>query len=213
MRHRIARLLAGIVGAEALVVMIGWVFGLDQLTRIVPVGINMKFITALLFLLSAVGLYLMSRVIRDGNELALVMLPGIALVIFLVTTTLLVGRLLGTPTGIENLFLNIAGPVDFSGAPSKEGWPSLFTLINFMLIGLVGVASLFPGFLRERFLTYLGYFIAAIGLVAVVGYTFGLPVLYYGISASMVPMALNTAVCFILLGFGLTQIYKPETEQ
>lgn len=215
MRHRVTRLLAGIIGIEALIVVAGWAFDIERLTRIGPfdLSINMKFVTAVLFFFSAIGLYLMSRIVQDASEVALVALPGVSLVIFLITIALFVGRLLGTPTGIEYLFLHSSGPVDFSGTLSMEGWPALPTLLNFMLVGLIGIVSLFTGTLREKYLKYTGYFILSTGIIAVAGYVFGLHALYYEFGISTVPMALNTALSFILLGFGLTQVYRPEAKQ
>lgn len=212
-RHRAARILAGIIGIEALVVMAGWILGIDLLTRIAPFGINMKFVTAFLFLFGALELYFVSRAVQDEDDVALVLLPGISLAISLVTIALLVGRLFGTSTGIENLFVENLDPANFSGTALTGGWPSFPTLINFILLGLAGLASLFPGFFREKLLIYLGCFISLSGLIAIVGYLCNVPVLYYELSISTIPMALNTALCFALLGFGLTQINRPERKQ
>jgi hypothetical protein len=85
-------------------------------------------------------------------------------------------------------------------------------LIDFLLLGLVGTFSLFPGSLREKLFRYAGLIVFLSGATAIVGYTFTLPLLYYDFGSLPVPMALNTAVCFMLLGFGMTQIYKPETK-
>ena len=212
-RHRIARVLAVIIGIEAVAVMVGWIFGIDWMTRVIPVGINMKFITAVLFLLSAAGLYAMAFAIEEENEVARVSLPGISLIIFLITTTLLVSRILGTPTGIENLLVPVTDPINYSGAVGTEGWPSLPTLIDFVLFALLGIDALFSGTFRDVSIRYGGYFIILTGCVAVIGYLSNLPALYYVLSISTVPMAFNTAVCFILLGFGLTRILKPGGNQ
>lgn len=211
-RHQIGRWAALLIALEAVVVMAGWIFGFEPLTRIAPVGINMKFLSAFLFLLSAFGLHLISRAIQDEDALALVLLPGISLAIFLVTATLIVSRLYGTATGVEDLFLRHSDPIDYSNIISIHGWPSMSTLVNFFLFGLVSIAALFPGALRKRIIVCSGYFIGLVGLVAAAGYLFGLPLLYFELDSS-VPMALNTALSFILLGFGLTQIFWAESTQ
>jgi hypothetical protein len=135
----------------------------------------MQFITAFLFLLSALGLYYMSRSIQGDDEDASLVLPGISITILLVSVTLLVGRTLGTPTGIEDLFLK-------SNDTATTGWPSFPALLIFSLVGVVGVISLFPGRLRDRSFIYAGGFIFAVGLVAVIGYVLNMPVLYYDIN-------------------------------
>lgn len=210
-RYRVSKILAVIIGVEALIVMAGWVLRIDALTRIAPTGINMKFVTALLFFFSAFGVYCISRVVEEKDEWSAIFLPAISLIIFLITISLLAGRILGISTGIENLFLQSSSSVtDFSGTISTEGWPSFPTLINFILFGLVGIISIFTSSLREKFIVYSGWFIFSVGLIALVGYTFNLPLLYYQLSFSTVPMALNTAVLFLLLGFGLTQMFQSK---
>ncbi|MFZ3044150.1 MAG: hypothetical protein WA058_03560 [Minisyncoccia bacterium] len=213
MRYPITKLVAGLIGTEAVVVMFGWIFNIEWLTRIIPTGNNMKFITAVLFLLGAAGLYAMALAIEEENEMARVLLPGISLMIFLITTTLLVGRILNTATGVEELFLTSIGPVNLTGEVSRTGWPALPTLIDFILFALLGIVALFASAFREKIIRYGGYFIIFTGLLAVIGYLLNLPDLYYSFSLSGVPLAFNTALCFILLGFGLTRITKPGGNQ
>ncbi|MFA6502747.1 MAG: hypothetical protein WCT45_00630 [Candidatus Paceibacterota bacterium] len=212
-RHRTARFLAYLIGAEALVVMAGWIFTIDWMTRLVPVGRQMQFITAFLFLLSAFGLYFMSRAIQDDDKSAQLGLPGISITILLLSVTLFVGRMLGTPTGIEDLFLDRSNPVLLSLVFSTTGWPSFPTLLNFSLVGVVGVVALFPGRLRDRSLSYVGGFIVLVGVVASAGYLFSQPMLYYEFTVATPPMSLTGALLSILLGFGLMQIHKPEMPQ
>jgi len=212
-RHRTARFLSCLIGAEAIIVMIGWMFHIDWMTRLVPIGRPMQFITAFLFLLSTLGLYSMSRVVQDDDEMAQLGLPGISITILLVSVTLLVGRVLGTPTGIEDLFLERSSPVFLPFVSSTTGWTSLPALLNFSLVGIVGVVALFPGRLRNLSLSYIGGFIVLIGAVATAGYLFNQPVLYYAFTASTPPMSLTCALVSILLGFGLMQIHRPEMPQ
>jgi len=209
-RHKTARLIAGIIGAEALVVMTGWIFGIEQMTRILPVGTGMRFITSILFLFSSIALYFMSRAVQDEDEVALVILPGTSVVILLVTVTLFVSTAIGTSTGIENAFLVSTSPVEeVYSKSSTGGWPSIPTMVNFTIFGLVGMVSLFPGRLRARTLIYAGYLISIIGLLAVAVYIFNIPEIYHQTRL----MSLNSALLFILLGLGLVQIRRPETKQ
>jgi hypothetical protein len=46
--------------------------------------------------------------------------------------------------------------------------------------------------------------------MAIVGYIFSVPVLYFGVD-NLVAMALNTAISFSFLGFGLIIISKIKT--
>lgn len=196
---------AALVGTGALVVMIGWIFKTESLTRLfLPGQQNMKFVTAFLFLVSALGLYLISRAMRGNEDLPQVILPGVMLTVFVITISLYAGRLLNAPTGIEQLFVRMENPVDLSAALSTYGWPSLLSVFNFILFGFAGAISLFPDARSRRWLRYIGSLISAVGAVAVAGYVFRLPVLYYAtLGSPPIPMALVSALAFVLLGLGL----------
>ncbi len=202
MRYKIVKLLILVIGIEASLVMIGWIFGIDQLTGILPGGINMKFSTAVAFFLSAIGLYFIFRRTVYHCELSQVVLPGIALLIFLIMGTLLMARIFNVQTGIENLFTQVNTDINTTGS----GWPSLFAMVNFILFGVVCLFCLFTWSGYQAMLKLFGYTIAIVGLVAVIGYILVWPLLYYQFIASMVPMALNTALTFVLLGASLIMI-------
>jgi hypothetical protein len=198
-----------IIGAEACLVIIGWVFNIDALTRIFPNKINMKFPTALMFFFSAIALYLIFRMVKDNYELSSVLLPGIALSIFLIMGTILVANLTntqtgllanltGTQTGIENLFVINEGSIFASGA----GTPSMITILNFLLFGCACLNTLFDFSNKQRIFKFIGLFIAITSLISIIGYLFSLPVLYFEIYG-LTPIALNTALSFLLLGIGL----------
>jgi hypothetical protein len=200
MRYRIAKILALIIGIEACLVMIGWVFSIDSLTRILPDGINMKFPTALMFFFSAFGLYYIIRIIENNYELSRVILPGISLFIFLIMSTLLATGLSGEKIGIEDFFIVAQSSANSLGL----GLPSILTAINFIIFGLACMFSLsFDANDNYKKLKFFSYPILITGLIAVLGYGLHLPILYYQFSISTIPMALNTALTFILLGSGL----------
>ncbi|MFZ2167670.1 MAG: hypothetical protein WAV50_02235 [Minisyncoccia bacterium] len=211
-RHRLVRFLAICIGLEAVVVMTGWFFGIDQLTRLSSSGINMKFLTAFLFLFSAIGLYFISKAMRGERDILQTVLPPIVLSILTITVTLFVSRLLGTPTGIEQVFIPQPNPIDLTIDTSIQGWPSFFTLVCFILFGFAGVASLFVSRLGRAVVLFAGASIFFVGFVAVIGYVFQLHQLYYDFSGSAVPMAFNTALLFVLLGSGLCVVYQDTAQ-
>lgn len=204
MHHRVAVIISCVIGAESVLVMAGWIFGIDRITRILPQGINMKFPTALLFFASAVGLYYISREIKDHSELSQVILPGVALFIFLITSVLLAGGLFNTQTGIENLFVKDQSPL----YTWRSGWPSLFTMICFILFGLADIISLFPVIKRKKWLKFIGSAIFMIGLISIFGYALNQPFLYYQFTPGTTPIAFNTGLTFVLLGLGLVTVGK-----
>jgi len=214
---KIIEVLSIIIGIESCLVMTGWIFGIDFLTRTYPAGINMKFPTALMFFFSSVGLYLIYRIIKDNSELSVMILPGIVLSLFLIMGVILLANLTnteaglladitGTQTGIENLFVVKGDPVYASGA----GNPAIITIFNFFLFGFACINSLFDFFYRSKIFKFIGLFMATVSLVSIIGYLFSFPVLYFEFSG-LTPLAFNTALCFFLLGTGLIIVSKIKT--
>lgn len=185
--------------------MAGWFFGIDSLTRILPQGINMAFPTAVMFFMSSIGLYFIYRTtIENDYSLSPIILSGTALIIFLINITILIGSITGAQTGMENLFIQRQYYENINSAVAQA--PSVPTIISFIIFGIANIYSLFSSPKHIRKIKSFGYPIILFGLMAVAGYIFGLPFLYYKFTNSSIPMALNTAIAFILLGFGLVAI-------
>jgi hypothetical protein len=199
MNYKMAKILALIIGIESFLVMGGWILRIDPLTRILPSGINMKFPTALVFFLSAWSLYFIAENIENTNKHARTLLLVISSSVFLTMSLLLIGVLFGIQTSIEKLFLLQESPIYTFGA----GSPSILTMIDFILFGVVGILSSFQEEKHYSRLKFFGYLIAIIGLSPVLGYILNLSQLYYQFNTALVPMAFNTALCFVLLGLGL----------
>jgi len=215
--QRIIEILSLIIGTEACLVMAGWIFGVDFLTRIMSGGINMKFPTALAFFFSAIALYLIFRTVKDDYEPSTLILPGIALMLFLImgvillanftdTQTGLIASLTGIETGMENLFVKEQTPVYAEGS----GLPAVITIINFITFGFACLNSLFISQKRQKVFKLIGWFIVISSLIPIIGYLFSLPALYFEIY-DQTPIALNTALSFFLLGIGLIIIGKIKT--
>lgn len=202
MKYRISKFLALVVGIEAGIVMVGWIFGIDALTRFTSAGTNMRFSTALVFFFTSLGLYFITRAFEDQFVLSQVALPGVALFIFLFMGALLITGLAGGQVGVESLFIPEQDPL----IASREGMPSLPTAFNFILFGLACIFCFSSNSNNAKFyqkIKLFGYSILIISLTAVMGYVLHLPALYYQFNDSSIPMALNTALSFILLGCGL----------
>jgi hypothetical protein len=199
MHFKIAKFCGIIVGIESCLVITGWILGINQFTRILPYGINMKFPTALAFFFSASCIFFLSESIKTKDSTIKQMLLLNGLVIFLMMFLLLIVNLLDIQTSLEELFVKQQDFWYGFGA----GAPSLSTIINFMLFGVVSMSSFFFDSWFYFRLKFFGYIILAIGLIPVFGYAFNIPMLYYQFNATTIPMALNTALTFVLLSSGL----------
>jgi PAS domain S-box-containing protein len=189
---------AAATGFIGWVVLCGWIFDIDSLKRVVPGLVAMNPVTAVTFLLLSASLALF----RDGR-------PGQRkkFWLFAARACALTGALIGFAKGlallggpdlrIDRLFFASKLGQGF-GAPNEMA-PN--TAINFILVGnalwllhlprrrgspVICIASLVCGF--EALLVLLGY--------------------VYGIGAfhtvhSHIPMALHTAVAFLIITFGI----------
>ena len=185
--------------------MIGWIVGIDSFTRIGSSGINMSFPTAVMFLLSAIGLFFIYRsVVNSEYTTSSLILSAITLMIFLINITIFTGSIIGIRTGMENLFVGAHSPEVLN--ITIAGMPALPTMAGFVFFGLTIVLSLVQKTNRQKIIGLFGLTILAIGLFAVLGYVLVVPLLYYQISPNSVPMASNTAISFVLLGCGLYTI-------
>lgn len=86
---------------------------------------------------------------------------------------------------------------------TTPGRPSVGTMVCFILMEVAGImAILGPAMLRPK-LPFLGWPVIGLGALAVVGYSIGMPMLYYAVATVSTAMAFHTALLFILLGAGL----------
>ncbi len=200
-KRKTAKILSLIVVISGIMVIIGWLFDISILKSISPNWISMKFDTAISFVLSGVTLYFIVKAHEDEYDKAQVALSITSLIILLLMGILFFSALLGIRTGVEDLFIK-----EPSGAPKtvSPGRPSVPTMLNFILIALAGILTMFNTNRLQSELKIIGLIFGTIGALAVVGYIFNAPLLYYFVEGVNSAMAFHTALLFVLLGMGLT---------
>jgi hypothetical protein len=197
---RIAKVLSIIVIISGMVVMIGWIFDIGLLKSIHPAWVSMKLITSLTFVLSGIVLYFITRVVEGEFDTAQVVISIASLTIILLMGLLFFSALLNVHTGIEDLFIEDLHDAVMSVVPGRPSFPTMF---NFMLIGAAGIITILNPDKAKLTLKIIGSIIAAIGVIAILGYCIGIPLLYYYIEGINSSIAFHTAVLFVLLGIGL----------
>lgn len=192
----ISLVLAWIVLLASLAVMVGWVFDISALKSILPGWVSMKFITAVSFFFSAIVLMLLAKKEKGEGSNFFVLIISFALLLLMVT--FFVSFFVGVSTGIEKLFVQEqAGTV----RTTVPGVPAVPTMICFVLIAIAGLLfSLNPE--KPRGIFTLGVLIGLIGLVAIIGYLVGVPLMYYSFPG-YTAMAFPTAGLFVLIGISL----------
>jgi len=196
----VARILAMVVILAAFLAIIGWIFDIGVLKSLSPSWVSMKFDTAVAFFVSGVSLYFMAKAMAGEFDLGQIVLSITSLVLMLLMGTLLFSTFFGIHTGVEDLFLE-----EKSGAMKTlvPGRPALLTMLNFMLVAVAGIFTITNLPKLQMKLKIIGAFVGATGALAVIGYLFNVPLLYYFIDGVSSAMACNTAVLFVLLGIGL----------
>lgn len=198
-KTKIAKLLSFIVTIGGAVVMVGWLLDIEVLKSILPWWVTMKFTTALSFFLSGVTLYLVTSSLENSSDLVQLVLSITSLMLLLIMATFLASTLLNVHTGIEDLFV-----IEVKNAVKTTtlGRPSIGTMINFILVAITGIFTMFDFKKLGQKIYIIGLIILIIGSIAVVGYIFSVPILYYTGEGFSTAMALHTAVLFILIGTG-----------
>ena len=156
-------------------------------------------------------IYFLDKVVNQGGPLyfpiVYALKEPIPFLILLLMVTLFISSVFGFNTGLDSFFIQ-----EKAGAVNTviPGRPSIPTMINFIVFALAGIATL-SGF--KKSLARPGSVILLIGGIAVLGYIFNLPILYYSIAGINTAMALNTAILFILIGIGFILCGKTALKQ
>lgn len=193
------KIISFVVLFYSLLLIVGWIFSIDALTGIFMPSFYMKFPTVLCFAFSAGSLFLMADAISGKKNLAQIIIPANALFIGLIMVTLLAAGLFKVNTGIDDLFIKES----FTENLGTPGIPAVPTMLCFVLFCIASVLALFGTPRIKKLLVGFGFFIACIGVIGTLGYAINLPVLYFKFSESFTPMAINTAIMFVLLGIGV----------
>lgn len=189
------------LGAAAL---LGWATGYRALAAVRPGYIPMAPNTAVAFLLLGTGVCILPRACsrRWGRRIAG---SGAALVT-LVCAARLSEYATGYDLAVDRLVLRVPGE---SLGLAPVGKMALFTAIAHLISGIATSLLALPGRLRLRadLAGMLGFLVVATGSVFGLGYVFDAP-LHYG--GSTIPMALLTAIGFVLLGSALVAASGPD---
>lgn len=199
-KRKIAKVLSLVVMAAGICIILGWIFDIRIFKSIRPTWTAMEFDTAIAFVLSGITLYFIVRAIEGKFDTAQIVLSITSLVIILLMGILFSSAVLQVHTGLEDLFVKEPPGTAKSIVYVKPSIPMMF---NFILIGIAGIVVLLNPDKYRLKLKMIGMVVAAIGILAIVGYSIDFPVLYYYIEGINSAIACHTAALFVLLGTGL----------
>lgn len=203
-QYNLVRILSIATGLIGLIVMLGWIFGIDALESLVPNTVTMKFTTAVSFIMSGIMLYLINESRSKNSELAKILLPAPIMVVLFYMVTLLVSTFTGISSGIEYpLLMGKAGVGSL-----LSGVPSVGTMISFLLIVSASILSLLRYEKQGREILVIGAIICSISVTALLGYAVNVSSMYYMIPGISSGMAIHTAITFLILGIALVAYSK-----
>lgn len=174
-----SRIFAALAGAVALVNLMGWAFGVDALTQVVPGPPSMKINTAIALLLLALCAFV-------SRPVAL----GVAALVELAVLATLAEYVSGASLGVDQMLARDPASIQFPGRMS---------VVTAASIGLIAAAVLLAGSRRVGQLCALVPLL--IGALTLLGYAYDVPLLYAVRPIST--MAVQTAAAMVLLSIAV----------
>jgi hypothetical protein len=212
-QSRISETLSFVIIGVGLIVLVGWIAGVDIIKNAIPGSVSMKLSTSISFIFAGLSILAISKSLnRNARPLfSLVVLPSSILVIILFMTTHITAILLSTQNGIDNLFVKEAPDSIFTTSPGR---PSVGTVANFVLIIVAGIMTLGNIAIDKKHKLFrgIGLAIGLVAAVALVGYAANVPSLYYFSEPYSTAMAVHTAVLFVLVGAGFWLVPISKTD-
>jgi hypothetical protein len=186
-----------------LIAIIGWVTNLWMLHSIRSDYIPMAPVTALSFIFIGSSLFINAR--WRLSRIGIYIVTVLSFLVTLIALIIIIQFLTGLDFGLEQMFSKTSKTI--RGIPM--GRMSPITALSFLLSGLSQLFLLhIPQTLRPgRYLVVgMSAGVLIIGLAILTSYLFEAPLLYGG---AVIPVALPTAIAFVLLGSGLFAAAMP----
>lgn len=211
-RWQASEILSFAVAGVGLVVLIGWIAGVDIVKTVLPGSVSMKFSTSVSFIFAGLAMLAISDGLKGNARpfLTRVVLPASILVIMLFMTSHITSILFSAQVGLDNLFVKEASDPSLTSSPGR---PSIATIANFLLIMAAGIIML-ANISREKKRRYLqgtGLAVGTVGAIAIIGYIASMPSLYY-FSSQSTAMAIHTAILFVVAGAAFWLIPKAKVQ-
>ena len=179
----------------SIVVILGWWFSVESAKAFVPNTPEMTMSTAIGFFIASFIL-VMIFIANTGPSYMVKQVCDLLLPLFSLASILLI-----IPFAVESQVGAIAFDID---ALSMWKSPSLGTIVGFSCISMIGWLYTTQVSLTPVFMKVFSLLTMLIGIMALVGYSLNMPILYFSFSNSIDRgVAIHTAGLFILSGLAL----------
>ncbi len=186
---RLTRAGAAVILAVAGSVLIGWMFDVGFLKSMLPGYIEMKANTAVAFGLAGAGVLLLTRKSLGRFDKSITAL--FSLLVILIGAATIFEYIGHADLGIDQLLFRDRLQIEFPGRLAPV------TAVNFVISGCALLLLSGPQ-QRWKWAQILGAGTTVSALLAIIGYSYGVPLLYG--SSHYTSMALHTGVSFLFLG-------------
>jgi signal transduction histidine kinase/ActR/RegA family two-component response regulator len=188
--------------ATGFAALAGWALDIAPLRSVIHGAVEMKANTAICVILASIAAYLLAGAPSDSGRRIAEFLATLVGVIGLLT---LLEYVFGFQPGVDELLFRDTANA-YNALPGRM---SPYTAITFIACGL---ALVLLGRRRMRPLVQLlAYFIGVIGAVSFIGYAWNASEIVTDVLAP--PVAINTALCFILLGLSMLVLNRADAGQ
>ncbi len=180
-----------------LTVALGWLFDIPFLLNIIPGAPTMKFNTALLFVLSSLGILTYFNYSKLSISISLLL--GLSITLLGFSSLLQYG--LKMDLGIDNYFFKDISNINFPGRMSRT---------TALCFGVYGLSLIFLSTGKKKLKTLTNYGLAFLSIIAILALlTYALQAITEKEVLIFNSMAFHTAICFFLLSYGLSLSYSP----
>lgn len=190
----LSRSAAVLVVVTGLLVLAGWQFEIEHFKRVGRGYVAMNPLTAICFLLAGIGLWLQHDASSSAKRAATI----ISLLVFTVCTGKFISVFISWDYPLDRLLFQQQLLEEKHGLANRMAPNTAFCFILASLSTLLMDVEMHR---KQRPAQFLSVLITLIGLLSVYGYVYGVRYLI-GIAA-YIPMALHTALAFLVLAVGL----------
>ena len=199
---RLPKAASAAVALASLLALFGWALNIEFLKRGMPGVVAMNPMTAVAFILSSAGLWFYQSDASDESRLSRTYRVSFlcAVMVALIGFVRIWGYSTGVDVGLDRMLFSSKLAMD-GGDPAIPNRIAPNTALNFLFSGsallLARSGNRSLGWLRQSMLL----FVIITSFLAFLGHTYEAPGLYR--LSPFIGMAVNTAVCFVVLGIGI----------
>ncbi|MBI2631618.1 hypothetical protein HYW75_01295 [Candidatus Pacearchaeota archaeon] len=195
----------------SLAVAFGWIFDITLLKSIMPDYPPMKLVTSSSFFLAGfITLLLQSNKARR-NKVKILFLCILSLLLLLIMLIYLYNTLYDVQNLQGNAINNLSNEGINDNIYTFLSRPSMISMLSFILITLVVLSNIFNLKNSEKYQIIIGIIISFLGIIAILGYIFNIPGLFYYYGQLNSGMPLHSAILFVFIGIGIYLIGKDKS--